>query len=194
MQGGGRYLLIEPVHNAKKCRFFLQILIVTACIQHPHLVQGSLTHLIPWTSRTFARKCTRYPGELVREVPHGDSDTSLHRIARGDDHLIVLLLLSEKLWRSRKSHADIELSDSYFDSQLDEGLDILGEVRWELADNEVRLKSDTIYGYALFFERFDEILVRGGFGAGTFNVKVVCIEFCVGIGFAGGVESGRNEL
>lgn len=110
---------------------------------------------------------------LVCKVPDRDSDTSLNRMACGDNGLVVGLLLCDSLCRRRERlEADIELGERDLNPERGEFLQVLLERVRHLPNNQVRLDPDPVDGNALPLEFLDEILHRCRFRAwGTYDVR-----------------------
>ena len=102
---------------------------------------------------------------LVREVPNRDPDALRHGLARGDDRLVVGLLLLEQRGGLGERHPDVELGDRDLDAERDELAHVLDERRRDLPHDEVRLEPDAVDGYSLRLERLDEVLQSSGFRA-----------------------------
>jgi hypothetical protein len=153
-----------------------------------------ITYLVPWQSSALSRESTRDPRVLVSPVPDGDSNTVLHRLARGDDRLVVCLLLGEQRSRGWQGHTDVELGDSDLDTERRESVHVLLQARagWSAANNEVALETYTVEWYICRLERLDEVLHRGGLGTGVFDVVVVDVQLRIRVGLAGGLESNLN--
>lgn len=189
-------LSLQPksIYDPRESRFFFQILYVQRSALAYSRLKQVIAYFVPRTSSTLAGKRARYPGELVCEVPHSDSNAALYRVACRYDRFVIRLLLSEQRRSSRKRHANIQLCDCHLNAQLDERFNVLRDVGWQLADDEVGLEADTVDRNTLFLQRFDESLVGCGFYTWTFDVEVVGVEFGVRVRFACGVESGGDEL
>jgi hypothetical protein len=139
----------------------------------------------------LSRESTWNPRVLVSPVPDGDSNTILHCLARGDDSLVVCLLLGEQRSSGWQGHTDVELGDSDLDTKRGESVHVLLQARagWCAADDEVALETYTVERYVCRLERLDEVLHRGRLSTGIFDVIVVDVQLRVRVGLTGGLES-----
>ena len=106
----------------------------------------------------------------------------------------VLLLLLEERGCSRQVHADIELRERDLNTELRERLEVLGDVGWELADDEVGLYADTVDGDTLGLQALDQVLVRSRLRARALDVVVVDVQLRVGVGRARSAEGDGDVL
>ena len=150
------------------------------------------TYFVPRTGSTLTSEGSRYPRELVREVPHRDADTLRDSLACGDYCLVVGLLLLEKRGRLRKRHPHIQLGDRDFDTESSEFAHVFFQGRGNLSDDEVRLETDTVEGNVRGLEALDEILHGSRLCAWALDVVVVDVELGVWVGKVRGMQRERD--
>lgn len=119
------------------------------------------THRVPRQSSALAREGLRDPRVLVGPVPDGDANAAGQRLARGDDGLVVRLLLLEQRRSGGEGHADVELRDGDLDAERGERGKVLLDVAGQGADDEVALDADAVDGDAPLLEVLDEVQHRG---------------------------------
>lgn len=117
--------------------------------------------------------------ELTIKVPDDDTDTLLDSDTASDGVVVVELLLSLKSCSGRDGGTDVKLGKDDLNTKIDEGLDVGLEsgLARRLADDEVRLETDTVDLDATGLEAADEDIVSSsGLGAGSLDVVVVVVE------------------
>ena len=142
----------------------------------------------------MARESLGHPRVLVGVIPNGNTNTSLDVLAGSDDCLVILLLLSEEGRCSREGHPDVKLSDSHFDAKSSEGFDVLLDVAWQSANDEVTLETDTVDRGVSGLELLDEVLESSRLGSRPFDVVIVNVELGVRVGLSSCLEGDGNVI
>lgn len=131
----------------------------------------------------------------VINTPDGDTNASWELHAGLDDLLVVRDLLVDLGGGGWHVHSDVELGDGDVKAGVVEELE-WGLVVWDgaVADDQVRLGSNTVDWDTSSLEAVDEGDEVGELGGGVVEVVVVEVELAVWIGLGGGTESNLNGL
>ena len=131
----------------------------------------------------------------IIDTPDGDTNTlGVSHTSLGDAGIVSALLgdLGGVRWQG---HTDIQLGDGNIEAGSGEGGKWGGE-GWDgtVANNQVRLSTNTVDGDTTADETIDQGNEVGELGARVVQVIVVEEQLCVGVGSSGSLEGNIKEL